>query len=292
MSIRQFLVVAAITTVSVATSFANLSAQDGERPDRGGERGRFGGGGGPGGQGGFGGGLGGFGGGFARPSGDMLMVGLLRNDKVREELEIMPDQEEALKKMAERQRGDRPETNFRDASESERAKMLETLQAEMQKRASEAKAQLEEVLLPAQFERLEQIAVQAQGASVLATPEMAKKLTLTAAQTEKLQAEMKTASDGLREKMGELFRSGDRDSIREKMAEKRKEDDAKLVAILDESQKSEFEKLKGEPFDVASLAMGGPGGPGGFGGGPGGGGPGGDRGDRPRGERTRPPVEE
>ncbi|MGV3483168.1 MAG: hypothetical protein ACO1RT_01985, partial [Planctomycetaceae bacterium] len=153
MSKPSLAVIAALTCLSLisgASSWAQNDAPDRDRGRAGG--GRFGGPGGPPGGGMFGGMAG---------NADSLMLALLRAETVRTELEIMPDQEEALQKLAERQRGERPDFDIRNASDEDRQKFFEKMQVDMAKRNAEAKAQVEEVLLPAQLERLEQIVVQA-----------------------------------------------------------------------------------------------------------------------------------
>lgn len=301
MSLRSFAVIAAVTLVTMATlpTVSWAQSDDEERGrGRGGERG------GPGGAGGrFGGGAGGPGGGpggmmgggmMGGRGGDTILFDLLRAETVQTEIELKDDQKEALKKLAERQRGERPDFNFREASDEERQKFFEKMQADMAKRTAEAKEQLEEILLPSQFERLEQIAVQARGVMGLMNPDTATKLNLTTEQTEKLKSEMQTFGESARERMGDVFRGGDREAMRTKMEEFRKELEGKLLAVLDDTQKSEFEKLKGKPFELPEMGFGG--GRGGRGqGGPGGqggqGGPGGER--PPRGEgRGRPATEE
>ena len=294
MSIRYFAALAASVIVTLASGLSpSWSQDDAPRRDRGGDaggRGGFGGGGF--GGGGFGGPGGGMMGGMTRS--DNMLTDLLRIETVRAEIELMPDQEEALKKLADRPRGERPNFNFGEASEAERTAFMEKMQAEATKRSAETKEQLEEILLPAQFERLEQLAVQARGPmGIVSHADTAKALTVSTEQSDKMKAEVKAFGESMREKMGEMFRGGggDREAMAAKMKEIRKEIEGKLLAVLDDKQKSEFEKLKGAPFELPDMSMGGRG----FGGQ---GGPGGDRGqggDRApggdRGGRGRPAAE-
>lgn len=288
MSLRSFAAFAAVALVSMATlptpSWAQGDGEEsgrgrgGERGGPGGPGGRFGGG--PGGPGGMMGGM------MGGRGGDNILFDLLRAESVQTEIKLEEDQKTALVKLAEQQRGERPDFNFREASDEERQKFFEKMQADMAKRTAEAKEQLEEILSPAQFERLEQIAVQARGVMGLMNPDTAKKLNLTSEQTEKLKSEATAFGETARERMGEIFRSGDREAARAKMEEVRKELDGKLLAVLDDTQKAEFEKMKGEAFELPQMG----------GRGRGEGGPGGERGpggDRPRGEgRGRPAAEE
>lgn len=250
--------------------------------------GRPGGFGGPGGPGGFG-GRGGFGG--------SSLTGLLRVEAVQEEIELMPDQKEAVEKINEsRPQTERPEgIDFRDRSEENRAKLEEWMEkARKEREEFEAKAreQLEEVLLPNQMERLEQIEVQLMGVRALMNDRVAKALKLTTAQKDDLQKTSDASREEMMSKMREIFSGGggDRDAMREKMQAAQKEAEDKLLAVLTSDQKKDFEAMKGEPFEMperGGFGGRGPGGPGGFGGrGPGG--PGGGRGGRGGG---RPPAE-
>lgn len=48
----------------------------------------------------------------------------------------------------------------------------------------------------------------------------------------------------------ELFQGGNREGIREKMQEMRKEAEGKVLAVLTGDQKKKFEEMKGEPFEM------------------------------------------
>ena len=218
-------------------------------------------------------------------------MSLLRVDAVKTELEVSPDQEEALVKIEEMNRPERPDVDFRNMSEEERSEFFEKMRTQAEERTAKMKEQLEEVLFPEQIERLEQIAIQVQGVGALRNKDVAAKLNITEAQREEMQEV--TSQDRMREKMREIFASGDRENMREKFEEIRKNMEGEVLAVLNSDQKKKFEELKGEPFDMPEGAMG-RGGFGGFGGGggrggPGGGGRGGRGGDG--GGRQRPESE-
>ena len=105
---------------------------------------------------------GGFRGGPGGGSGDPTM-GLLRDDKVKAELDISEEQQAALDKLADRDRPDLPRrdvASFRDMSDEERKVFAEKMQKDFAERAQQLKENLEEILLPGQMERLEQISLQ------------------------------------------------------------------------------------------------------------------------------------
>ncbi|MEM0924415.1 MAG: hypothetical protein AAGJ83_00120 [Planctomycetota bacterium] len=280
---------AALATVMIAA--LSLVASDAMAQRGGGGRR---GGGGPG-----GGGFGGPGGGGG-PGGMMTMgrgggaslVGLLRVEKVQEELDLEPIQLEGIEKLtAERApRMERPEGfDFRDRSEENRAKMTELFEkARKQREEFDAKQaeRLDEVLFPEQMERLKQIHVQVLGVQALMNARVAKELNLSASQKEELTETARSIQEDVREKMREMFQGGGGGDFREKAEEMRKEAEQKILGVLTSDQKTSFEKMKGEPFEMPTErgrfgggqrgGAGGPGGRGGRGGErPGRGGPGG-----------------
>ncbi|MDE0865105.1 MAG: hypothetical protein OSA98_15045 [Rubripirellula sp.] len=231
-----------------------------------------------GGRGGAGGGRGGAGGGFGSRGGgsfgggrtgggDMTMT-LLRLEPVRTELEISPDQEEALTKMTEQNRQERPSGDFRNMSEDERTEFFAKMRKQSEERTAKMKEQLEEVLFPEQLERLEQINIQLQGIAALQNAEVAKKLKMTAAQTKELEEVRNGIMEKMRDSMREIFASGNREGIREKIEKMRDDMEGDVLAVLNTDQKKKFEEMKGEPFEMPEGAMrGGRGGQGGASGG-------------------------
>lgn len=254
----------------VAVLCTAAMGQDDDRRERRGNRGGFGG---PG-PGGPGGGM--FGG--ADP-----LMGLLMSEKVRGEINLLPDQEEALKKLREQTAGsnERPDFDFGSASESERRAFFEKMQQQRRESEKQTREKLEEVLGPDQLARLEEISLQVRGTGALGDPEVAAALNVTPEQKakfESIRAEMEAA---MRDRMRELFQSNDRDKMREEFQKARKEMDEKMLAVLNDEQRQQFEEMKGEAFELPE----GHGGRGGFRGPGGGGRPGGfGRGSEGRGE--------
>jgi len=155
---------------------------------------------------------------------------------------------------ASRGEGQRPD--FRNMSEADREKAMAEARARREKEAATANAKLAEVLLPLQIERLEQISLQMRGTAALADAKVAAKLSLTEDQKKKVEAAM-TAN---REAMQQAFQGGGRDQNREQMRERfqqlRKDSDEKVLAVLTAAQKAEFEKLKGPAFTMPEGAGG------------------------------------
>jgi hypothetical protein len=272
------------------------------------------------GQGGQGGRGGAAGGGFGsrgggsmfggRGGGDMTMT-LLRVEAIRTELEISPDQEEALTKMQEQGRTERPNADFRNMSEEERTEFFDKMRKEAAERNTKMKEQLEEVLFPEQLERLQEINIQLQGIAALRNADVAKELKITDAQKKELEEVQAGLMEKMREGMRELFTSGGgREGMREKIEKMREDMEGDVLGVLTSDQKKKFEEMKGEKFEMpeGAFGRGGQGGGGGFGGRGGGqqggrggrgggqqggrgGRGGGEQGGRGGGERQRPEVE-
>ena len=250
--------------------------------------------------GGFG-GFGGFGGGASR-------LALLRIEAVQKELELTEDQIASIRKLSEelrpmgrggrggggeggqpRRGGGRrggndnnpdvrvngPDRFFVQAqpgrpqiSDEDRARFREEAAA----RAKKEREELAKILKPEQLKRLTEIYIQQAGIAALQDADVAEKLKITDDQKEKfakVREENQTATRDAFRDAGE-----DRDAIRTKMADLRKQNEEKTLAVLTEDQKKQFEEMKGKKFDMPENA-----GRGGFGNRGGG--------DRPRGERPQ-----
>jgi len=196
------------------------------------------------------GGMGGFG---ASPA--MMWGQLLRVEKVQKELELVSEQKDKLKEIAEKAAARMRDSGavfskLRDASEEERKAAITEYGNKARAQAEQLKKDLEEVLLPHQIERLKQIALQIQGLRALQDKEVQDTLGITEEQKEK----MKSLNDGMMEKFrGMMGRRGDeseRQAQREKMQELRKEYESKTLDVLTADQKEKFEKMKGPKFDL------------------------------------------
>jgi hypothetical protein len=166
--------------------------------------------------------------------------------------------------------------------ETKMREMNEKRQAVMMKLNEKFMPKLKDALTEPQFERVQQIALQAGGSQALNRPDVAKTLDLTKEQQEKIAGINKE----FMEKQNELRPGGrggrgggagaggpppDVQGFMAKMQELTKERDGKATDVLNKDQQEKYEKLKGKPFDVAQLMQFGPGaGRGGPGGGAGG----------------------
>ena len=208
---------------------------------------------------------------------------LLRNDKVREELDLLDDQVDQLKKLGESMRSGRPDfSKFREMSQEEREKFMADMRKKMEKRAREAEAKIKDILLPEQWDRLQEIRIQASGTGALLMKEVQQKIKLSEEQVAKIRKTMEDSQREMMTKMREMFQGGNREGLREKIGEMRKEIEKKVLGDLTSDQREAFEKLKGEKIEIDLSRGFGRGGAGGRRGRPGGEGqrrgrPGGDK---------------
>jgi len=179
-----------------------------------------------------GGGRGGFGGG---PGGGTGLLGLAQMEAVQKEIEAVEDQVAAIRKLAEDTRAARPEgqrPDFRNMDEAAREKAMAEARAQREKETAATNAKLAEILLPPQIERLEQISLQMRGTAALADAAVAAKLSLTADQKQKLEAAMTANQEAMRQAFQGGGRDQDREQMRTRFQELRKNADEKVLAVL------------------------------------------------------------
>lgn len=178
-------------------------------------------------------GFGGFGGGGG--------MQLLNNPQIIEELEIVEEQQEKLRELAEEAREEMREmfSGMRDLDPEERREAFGEMREKMQKFQGEMQEKLNKVLMPHQRERLEQIRVQMsmrfggmQG--LLGREDIREKLGITEDQVEKL-----------REKATEL-----NEEMQKEIAEIREKTREKLMKTLTPEQQEQLKKMIGDPFEL------------------------------------------
>jgi Spy/CpxP family protein refolding chaperone len=195
-----------------------------------------------------------FGGGGFGFSPAMMWGRLLTLEAVQKELELVPEQKEKLKNLAEKAAAKARENfaamgKLRDLSEEERKTKFTEFGNTMRAQAEQTKKDIEEVLLPHQVERVKQIVLQVRGLGALEDKEVQDALGITEQQKEK----MKSLGESMAEKFRGMGRGGDeneRKARREKMESARKELEAQILDILTPEQKEKFNKMKGAKVDI------------------------------------------
>lgn len=190
---------------------------------------------------------GGFRGGFGGGGG---VLGLLYRDDVRQDLQLVDEQQEKVDVLADEIRTelqDEMREMFRgmqDLSDEERQQQFEKIRERMEDVNADAEKRLKKVLLPHQFDRLKQIdvqmRVQQQGAEALTSGALAETLDLTEAQRERLEERAAEVEQELQEKIGQL----------------RIEARNKLLDVLTAQQRAKLESLMGDDFAATDQAPG------------------------------------
>jgi Spy/CpxP family protein refolding chaperone len=202
------------------------------------------------------------------------VTGLLRDENVRKELDLVDEQISKLDGIADKLREDQQAQNqgfdfgsLRELSEEERNARFAEIRKKAEELTAAARKEIDAVLLPHQKERLAQIEVQSQirfGVErALTDGPLGETLAVTDEQKQKLQAKQEEVEKALQEKI----------------AKARLEAQEELISVLTAAQQAKFKSLVGEPFTFSQQGFGGGGG---FGRG-GDGGRGGDAGGRGRG---------
>jgi Spy/CpxP family protein refolding chaperone len=188
--------------------------------------------GGPGGRGGFGGGG---------------SLGVLQDEKVRSELGILPEQYAKIQAINEKMMTDMRSmfSGLRDLSDDERQAKFAELREKMTARTADVQKQLNEILLPDQISRLEQISTQSQlrrsnTADALTNGAIAEKLGLTEADKERIRKVAEEADAELRTKTEQL----------------REEAKQKIIAAMTPAQQAKFKELTGAPAEFTQQQFG------------------------------------
>jgi hypothetical protein len=210
-----------------------------------------------------------------------LMLGLLRNDQVRNDLGLLEDQEAKLQTLGESARTAMQDlfSGMRDATPEQRQAKMQEIGRKMQDQDASMMKQIQEVLLPQQMQRLKEIRIQVMGARALADPEVQKELGLTdqqKQQLEQIQREAMSTMMGGGAGGGADFRNmsqEERQKMLSGMQDRMRQAQDKVMNVLTADQKQKFESIQGKKLniDMSQLMRGGmggrgPGGPGGPGG--------------------------
>ncbi len=137
----------------------------------------------------------------------------------------------------------------------------QTIMASGFKLRQEIDREVAQILDAKQNERLNQIALQAEGPLAVARPEIASKLNINQTQKEYIQQIMLELQQGQRQMMMMIRQNAMQGQVdpdqfaqmREMTANLRQEAVQQIGKILDKKQKTNFNKMLGEPFDITKL---------------------------------------
>ena len=177
---------------------------------------------------------------------------LLTAEAVQKELALTDDQKSQLKKLRDERtaEGQAFFSAFMGLSQSE-------MQNRIEERAKLSRQKIAQILTPKQLERLSEINVQVAGVAALGFADVAEKIGLTPDQ----KAKLKELADDTSRRLTELFPTSQaqlRDAQaqqdrQKKQAAIKSERNDKAMALLTDEQKSQFQKLQGEKFDLSSI---------------------------------------
>jgi len=171
---------------------------------------------------------------------------LLRSESVREELDLVPEQEEKLREIGARMREKMREefAGLRDLSAEERRERYGEIREKMAEIQEEMQDEVNGILLPQQRDRLAQIRFQMQtrrgGAGGLTSQPVVEALGITDEQLEKV-----------RQKEQEV-----REELAEKIRQAQQEARSEILSVLTPEQRKKYEELTGEPFELRRQAFG------------------------------------
>lgn len=214
---------------------------------------------GPGGPGGPPGGPGGFGMFGRGPGGGDQTFRLLTRAEVQEELELVDDQKEKLKAIADqmREKMQKEFSGIRDIPQEERRAKMEEMQKKAETWAQEARKQIEEILLPHQLDRLHEISIQVRGIGALLDSRVQDDLGLNEQQKTKIRDLREKATndaralfEGLRDLPAEERRAKMNEN-REKVQQMMRDGQEQLMGVLSEQQRTKFEEMKGKKIELA-----------------------------------------
>jgi hypothetical protein len=190
--------------------------------------------------------------GGGRRGGGFNIAMMLGNEQVRalvqKELSLTDDQVTKLQALVPQ-----PSAGQQDMSDEERAKQREELQKK-----------INDVLNPAQEQRVKEIQLQMRGTRALTTDEVVKELGLSAKQVTDIEAALEVQRPQGGGPGGAQPSDEDRQKMMEEFQKAREAANAKALAVLTPAQKSKWEKMLGKKFEMPMM--------GGFGGRAGGGG--------------------
>lgn len=199
-----------------------------------------------------------FGGGAGR-GGQMNKATLLSIPAVAEDLGLSEEQKSGVASLQEEargqrrgqrgQRGERP--NFRDMSEEDRQAMRDERREQAEAQRKEAEGKLKELLDDRQMERLNEIALQIQGANALLTEPVQQKLSLSEETVSELQQTANDTRRETREQMRDIFGGGDRENAMQKMRELQEQTNNKLLGVLSAEQRQQFEQMQGAKLELS-----------------------------------------
>jgi Spy/CpxP family protein refolding chaperone len=170
-------------------------------------------------------------------------MGLLTDERVQQELELMDDQLEELRAIQEEAQSAMRDmfAEMGDANPEDRRQQMEGMREKIQERMSQYQEKVDAVLLPHQRDRLKQLTYQSEGryrgaGGALNNDRLLEELGVTGEQREKLNAALEKARQELQEKYAKMVRDAEEE----------------VLDVLTAEQREQYRKLVGEPFEFGT----------------------------------------
>ena len=169
---------------------------------------------------------------------------LLMQDGIRQEIELIDDQEVQLREIGE-EFGRTIRSAFEDMGDVQGPERFERIREVMQEKRKEFEEKINDVLLDHQVSRLKQLQVQARmrrggAANALGSEQMRDALELTDEQMEEIQDVAREAEE----------------EMRKKILEAQKEARKKILGVLTPEQRRKWEEMVGASYDFESNRFG------------------------------------
>jgi hypothetical protein len=122
--------------------------------------------------------------------------------------------------------------------------------AQMQARQAEQEKKLQAILNETQWKRFNELRLQNEGANALMREDIAKTLGLTQDQKNTLQEIQRTNMESMRQAMMDAREGGEfnREEMQGMMEKNRKDSEAKMLAVLTSTQRTQWDAMLGKPF--------------------------------------------
>ena len=173
-------------------------------------------------------------------------------DKVQEELKLSDDQKRKLReKLPEFTLGtEKVKEKLKDLKGEERIKEW---RSHSQNYVEKMDAFLNETLNAEQYKRFQQLELQHEGSVALTFPEMVKELKITDEQLKQLGGVVQDLGKQIGLLTKEAQSGGKPEEIHPKALKMRKDHDDKSEAILSDTQREQWKRMLGKPFDLGVL---------------------------------------
>lgn len=175
---------------------------------------------------------------------------LLTLAPVQEELELDADQIDALDKLASQMHADAMEilSGLQDLTPAEQKEAMPELLKMIADKGQKLQARVDDILRPKQAARLNELSLQRRGVAALGDQQVADALKITDEQQRSLAAIRQESGVKQREIDRQLSAGVERAKIRATVNALRKEFQAKILTVLSDDQRKQFEQMQGAKF--------------------------------------------